>query len=267
MKTTEKARELVRKSNVELNGDYYDFIEHVSHRVEKVNAEQLARSLCYIVELEDTDDDGADDLGCSMSGGHPHMPADWKLPKNFKGYKFYLQLNLTELKKSDVDGLFPSTGMLYWFQHEHEGNCQLVYLSAPGKLVIRKDISGIEDEAPTKLAFKPGWLFYAGDGDAYDYSETAKAIPKTLRAELDKLFGCEMMEWSPTVRLFGRPLQWQGEDERYPDDEDSDDDDAPRESLLLLHTELDDASIHVWVAAEDLRNADFSKAWETFSTT
>jgi heme-degrading monooxygenase HmoA len=56
-------------------------------------------------------------------------------------------------------------------------------------------------------------------------------------------------------RIFGRPLYWQGEDERL------DDDDPQERRHLLFQDEFGEGHIHVWIHDADAQKRDYSRCW------
>jgi hypothetical protein len=277
MSRLEQARALIRAASVTaFEGSWYD-TDDGRTRQGTIGAEELARSLAYVIDLKPG---GAAKPVGSKIGGAPDLPPGWKAPRGWKGFQFYLQLDLAELAPLDRDERLPRTGLLTWFQHESKGECRLLYHPNPAELVPAAKVPAFEGKARA-LTFRPRLVVYANEGDAYDYEEGVSAIPADVRAQVEALYGCAFSGDEGDFRLFGRPIQWQGEDEDFDDedfdeeedaDEEDDDDEEtpakePKDTVLLLHTELDDAALHVWIDAAALKAGSVDGAWETFSTT
>lgn len=87
----------------------------------KAKAVKAVQKLCRNTIIMETDDDvpGADQ---SKIGGRPYLPADFVWPTFFDGeadiarpLSFFCQINLSESRLYDRDGLLPKTGMLSFF--------------------------------------------------------------------------------------------------------------------------------------------------------
>ncbi|MBN2494091.1 MAG: DUF1963 domain-containing protein [Deltaproteobacteria bacterium] len=240
---------------------------------EEVSPEVLARSLAYNVALKtrSIEHEHRVPLGASKVKGLPHLPPGMKWPA---GQYFAAQLRLADFHPHDLEAVFPASGVVYFF-FDPGSDCSALYYDGPlDALKITPYPEGLPDvevyldefmAQSARLTFEPGYLFYLGGGGAYDYREIAKRIPADLRASLDGLLGCKLKEWDSGLRIFGRPLYWQGEDEVWPDDEGDGDDSEPE--VLLLQSEFGEGHIHFWGAPAKTSRGDFSGVWMSYSGT
>lgn len=233
----------------------------------------LARSLHYLVELElrTIDDESAVPLGSSKYKGLPHLPAEFAWPD---GLYFMAQFDCAQLHPFDMYGAFPDTGVLYIF-FSTEGGGDVVWhydgpldalqvtpypdpATLPGSKYYLEDFT----EAAALIDFSPAGIFYLG-GDAYDLSEVADAIPDDLKRQVSAAMGCPLVSWDVDLRIFGRAMYWQGEDDIV--DEAADTDDEP--SHLLLQDEFGEGHIHVWIDPADARERNYSACFVDYSGT
>jgi hypothetical protein len=83
-----------------------------------------------------------------------------------------------------------------------------------------------------------------------------------LRNQVAAILGGSIASRDADLRIFGRPLYWQGEDERLDDD-----DDSHERRHLLLQDEFGEGHIHVWIDAADAQRHDYSRCWMDYSGT
>ncbi len=237
-----------------------------------MDAETLARSLHPILEIDETkiQDERKAKLGISKYKGLPHLPKSMKFPK---GSYFVAQIACADVAKHDVESLFPKTGLLYFFMGPGD-ECHVVHWDGdPKELEVREYPQDKPQDAEyyldgflsssARLTFSPRYVFYAGGGDVYDYSPSAKLIPKDLRKSLDAaLPGFSLTERDSSLRLFGRPHYWQGEDEETRKTKPK-----PPKYALLLQDEFGEGTIHFWVDRKAAAKGDYSKCWMTYSGT
>jgi hypothetical protein len=241
-------------------GTYYDNLRKVVRRLTSINTHVLHDSLGYFIDIDETHAH-KNQFGYSKEGGVPHLPANWEKPKEWGNYDFLVQINVDELKRLDIENVLPAHGIIYIFQHKEEGSCKIYYYKgSQDVLVQRDDLPGIVHDEK-KITFKPGFLFHIrGDNE---YQNIYHAIPEDLRVELEKILSCKMYpRFRPSWGMFVMPSFWQGEREDFRNEVME-----IAEEILLLQTEVDDVSIHIWIDKVELLNERFEKAYETFSTT
>jgi hypothetical protein len=109
--------------------------------------------------------------------------------------------------------------------------------------------------AAALVEFRPAALFYLDCDDVYDLSPTTKLIPNSVREEVAAVLGAPVKSRDTDLRIFGRPVYWQGEDENFPDlfDDDEEGD--------------NEGHIHLWTDAEHAREHEFSRVWMDYSGT
>jgi Domain of unknown function (DUF1963) len=257
---------------------------------EKVTPEILSKSLSYFIEIDEKEISEEDiPLGSSKMKGLPHLPNANFWPK---ATYFLAQLNIAEFKKYDIENVFPDQGILYFFDNI-EGEFIVKYHDGPMsdlKIIDYPDAKTLPEakyyleeyrDVAYQLSFKPNFIFYVA-GDAYDYRTIAKLIPQDLSDQLKKIFKADLATWSPSFRIFGRPLFWQGEDEEgfdfddYEDEDDEDeniteksqkDDSAEENDILIFHSEIGEGHIHIRIDPKSLKDKKLEKAYSTYSGT
>jgi Domain of unknown function (DUF1963) len=250
----------------------------------ELTAQVLARSLQYVIRLKRRriKDEESVPLGVSKYKGRPQLPPGMEWPR---GQYFLVQLNLAEVHPFDIHEAFPATGMLYVFFDGEEGvtvthyDGQLDALQTtpyPDRATLPRAKYYLKEftKAAALLEFRPAVLFYLDSDDVYDLSTTTKLIPKAVREQVAAVLGAPVKSTDTDLRIFGRPLYWQGEDENYEglldvyvEDEPEDAVDGSRTRLLLLQDEFGEGHIHLWTDAERAREHDFSRVWMDYSGT
>ncbi len=286
MNKLEAAQNLVRNgvipdALVEFASDAYAWDGTYSGGISELTGESLAATFSYQIGLNDKriDDENAVILGTSKYRGLPHLPRGMEWPQNLY---FDSQINLTDLAEVDVSGRLPRSGMLYFF-FNNRGDHAVVHWDGPAEeLELREypDASALADskyyladflKARATLTFEPYWLCYLNHGDSTDYRDLRAELPDELVECVSKVLEAPFLEWDNSSRLYGRPHYWQGEDEgEMPVGFDDDGEPIwgePREKLLLLQTELADASIHFWSDPKAAASGDFSQTWMGHSGT
>jgi hypothetical protein len=287
----EKAREIIRASELpeelrtlgeEEIGDYADEQTRLLYwdggtqfLRDEVSPDVLARSLSTIVRVKASTvaDESAIKLGASKYRGLPHLPPGFEWPE---GQYFAAQINLAELHPLDPSDVFPKSGVLYFF-YNGAGDATVVHHDGPlDRLVLTEypDAKAFPDakyylaqfkDSPERIELIPQGIFYLG-GDAYDYSRAFALIPDALRARVEQVLGCPVGKRDCDVRLLGRPLYWQGEDEVFPAEEGEEEErSAPR--VLLFQDAFGEGHIHFFLDAADAAKGDWSKAWADYSGT
>ena len=277
----EQARDVVRRHAVpdalrRLGEDdewlpYYDGVG-TSFLQSDVTPDVLARSLHYMIKLKSTGvrDESEVPLGVSKYKGLPHLPRGDAWPN---GHYFLAQFNLADLHSIDLHGAFPSRGMFYVFFNpggevvvsHYDGPLDQLHVvpypdSAKKFGGAKYYLDGFKRRS-SRLRFRPRGVFYLG-GDAYNLSTATKLIPKRLRNQIADILGGSIASRDTDLRIFGRPLYWQGEDERVDDDEH-----LEVSRHLLLQDEFGEGHIHVWVDAADAHRQDYSRCWMDYSGT
>jgi len=276
----EQAREVVRRypltdalrrlSKEEDGLTYYDGVNTV-YLESKLTSDVLAQSLHYMIKLKLTSisDESDVPLGVSKYKGLPHLPPSLTWPSK---HYFLAQFNLAELHSLDLHGAFPDSGMFYFFFNPG-GEVTVTHYDGP---LDRLQLVPYPDSAhkfngskyyldgfrrrSSLIRFRPRGAFYIGSG--YGLSSAKKLIPRELREQVATILGGRVASWDSDCRIFGRPLYWQGEDERL------DDDDDPQEPRhLLLQDEFGEGHIHIWIDAVDARRRDYSECWMDYSGT
>lgn len=235
----------------------------------EVTPDVLADCLHYVIDLDTKriGGEGEVSLGVSKYYGLPHLPDSMDWPEE---QYFLAQLNLAELHPHDIVGVFPSSGMLYYFFNSG-ADCSVIHYDGPmDALDVRKypdesTLPGaeyyLEDflKGSARISFKPAYIFYLG-GDAYSYKHLKSLIPGELQEELQATLGCSMTTSDSGFKIFGRPHYWQGEDEAWGDEE--------REpEVLILEDEFGEGNIHFWLSAAAANKGDFSEVWLGYSGT
>ncbi len=210
------------------------------------------------------------DLGSSKLRGLPHLPADFDWPED---HYFCAQLNLADIRAVDVTEQLPATGMLYLFFDGAVDGLAIHYDGPLDDLQVTEYPDGeysyaehyMEEfrDAPHSVELKPGFVFYIGEGEAYDYDDITKYLPKDFFDGLSKILGCAHDPSEHDEHIFGRPSYWQGEDEVWDDDE-VDEDDV---ELLLYQEEFGEGHIHFWVEFDDAKDGEFDDVWLSYSGT
>ncbi|TGK38358.1 DUF1963 domain-containing protein [Leptospira gomenensis] len=272
-------------------GTYYDGFSSVYFKEdEKVTPTILSKTLHYFIDIDEKETpEKKIPIGASKMKGLPHLPNAKFWPKETY---FFAQLNFAEFKKYDIEDLFPDEGILYIFDTVegdfvlkfYEGSIQdLKVVDYPDEDSLPEPEYHLEDYRDTtfRLSFSPKFLFYAA-GDAYDYRTIAKILPKELCNKLTKLLKAELTTWNPSLRIFGRPLFWQGEDERMDDDDEEEEEgnkkvksgrkkSVPKieenPEVLLFHSEIGEGHFHIRIDRKDLKKKKFAKAYSTYSGT
>jgi hypothetical protein len=248
----------------------------------ELTADVLARSLQYVVRLKTKGikDEATVPLGASKYKGLPQLPPEMEWPR---GQYFLVQLNLAELHPFDIHDAFPATGMLYVF-FDVGGEVTVTHYDGPldvlrttpypdkatlphAKYYLKEFI-----KAAALVEFRPAAHFYLDTDDVYDLSTTTKLIPKPVRDDVAAALGAPVKSRDTDLRIFGRPMYWQGEDENYGDDVDDYEEDEQQEEdvgprLLLLQDEFGEGHIHLWTDAEHASEHDFSRVWMDYSGT
>lgn len=290
MNKLEQARELVRSSTLppELadygaddEGSYADpaarfwyFDGDGSASAPALTPEVLASSLHHFVDVETRPitDESAVELGASKYHGLPHLPAGVEWPE---GQYLAAQIDLALLSAHDIEGVLPDRGVLYLFFNSaadctvlhHTGpTADLVVTPYPDPSTLPHAKYYLKDflKSAARISFRARYIFYVGS-DAYDYRDIKKLIPTGLRDQLDELLGCTLSGFDPSIRIFGRPHYWQGEDERWGDGDGVGD--GIDRQILLFQDEFGEGNVHFWINATDARKGDFSSAWLDYSGT
>jgi uncharacterized protein YwqG len=237
---------------------YYDGLRQVVKPFDEVTNQVLHDSFKYFIDINEKRK-APSKLGYSKEGGHPHLPKDWLLPESWQHYLFLAQLNIADFKHLDVENVFPDKGIIYLFQHEEEGKCQIYFLQdEKASLVERKDIENLlEEDMP--MAFSGGWIFLVRGDDDYG-SGLYKLIPKDLQQTIESLLKAKMHQTSGGLGIEVLPEYWQGENEDW-DDEITE----ITNKYLLYQTDVDDTTIHFWINKEDLKAGNFDQAFQTTS--
>ncbi|AOP36606.1 hypothetical protein A0128_21650 [Leptospira tipperaryensis] len=267
-------------------GTYYNGSSSVYlEEDETVTPEILSKALSYFIEIDEKEVSEEEiPLGSSKMKGLPHLPDPGFWPK---ATYFFAQLNVAEFKKYDIENLFPDQGILYVFDNI-EGEFTLKFYEGPIsnlKITDYPDAKTLPEakyyleeyrDVAYQLSFKPNYIFYVA-GDAYDYRTIAKLIPQDLSDQLRKIFKAELATWSPSLRIFGRPLFWQGEDEEgfdYDDDEGEEEETEEVENLteeendiLIFHSEIGEGHFHIRIDRKNLKDKKFDAAYSTYSGT
>ncbi|RHX91550.1 hypothetical protein DLM76_17680 [Leptospira yasudae] len=267
-------------------GTYYDGTSSVYFGDdETVTPKILAQALRYFIDIDEKETpEKKIPLGASKMKGLPHLPNAKFWPKETY---FFAQLNIAEFKKYDIENLFPDAGILYIFDTV-EGEFILKFYEGPIenlKVIEYPDEDSLPEpeyyleeyrDAAYRLSFSPKYLFYVA-GDAYDYRTIAKLLPKALYDKLTKLLKAEVATWNPSLRIFGRPLFWQGEDERMDDEDDEESGKSRRKKpslaieenseILIFHSEIGEGHFHIRIDRKDLKKKKFEKAYSTYSGT
>lgn len=272
---------------IPVEGTYYDGTSSIYFGDdEKITPEILSKALSYYIEIEEEETSEENvSLGASKMKGLPHLPNAEFWPSETY---FFAQLNIADFKEYDVQNLFPENGILYIFDTV-EGEFILKFYEGPVEKLKVTDYPD-EDSLPEaeyyleeyrdvtyKLSFSPEFLFYVA-GDAYDYRTIANSLPKDLYDQLSEILKAELSTWSPSLRIFGRPLFWQGEDEVMNDEDFEDESNANHENqadssveenseILIFHAEIGEGHFHIRIDRNDLKNKKFDKAYSTYSGT
>lgn len=309
----EKARKLVRSfpdlanklEKLEAEGTYYNGKASVYFGDdEKVTPTLLAECLSYYIDIDEQElPEEKIPLGRSKMKGLPHLPPSLEWPKK---HYFYAQLNIADFKKYDIENVFPDSGMIYIFDNASDDFTVLYYdgpmdvlhpVPYPPAKNLPEPEYFLEEyrDSTSLLSFSPRFIFYVA-GDAYDYRAVTAALPADLVKELESILSAKISDWNPSLRIFGRPLFWQGEDEEGFgegfgedfDDEDEGDDDGENDgesdtevdeeddesdgvaedrSILMFHDEYGEGNIHIFIGAKDLRQGKLSEAYVSYSGT
>ncbi|MDV6236357.1 DUF1963 domain-containing protein [Leptospira ellisii] len=260
-------------SQIPTEGTYYDGSSSVYFEEDDaVTPELLSKTLHYYIDIDETESEEEEiPLGASKMKGLPHLPDSIVWPE---GTYFFAQLNLEEFKRFDVENVFPDKGILYVFDTV-QGEFVLRFYEGPISDLKRVPYPDEEDlpeaeyyleeyrDTTYRLSFEPKFLFYVA-GDAYDYRKVAGILPKNLIEQLSDILKAELTTWHSSLRIFGRPLFWQGEDERMGGD---DEEDAEERDLLLFHSEIGEGHFHIWIDRNDLKQKKFDKAYSSYSGT
>ncbi|PJZ55383.1 DUF1963 domain-containing protein [Leptospira barantonii] len=279
-------------------GTYYDGSSSIYFGDdEKVTPKILSKALSYYIDIDEKETtEEKIPLGSSKMKGLPHLPNTDFWPT---GTYFFAQLNLADFKKYDIENLFPENGIFYIFDTV-EGEFILKFYEGPIDKLKIVDYPN-EDSLPEteyyleeyrdvtyKLTFSPQFLFYVA-GDAYDYRTISKSLPEDLYEKLGEILNAELSTWSSSLRIFGRPLFWQGEDEimsdeNFDEDEENEEDEPTQNGesgsydeadssleenseILIFHSEIGEGHFHVRIDRNDLKNKKFDKAYSTYSGT
>jgi len=201
-------------------------------------------------------------------------------------------LNIAEFKKYDIENVFPDSGMIYIFDNASDDFTILYYdgpmdvlrpVPYPPAKSLPEPEYFLEEyrDSTSLLSFSPRFIFYVA-GDTYDYRAVTAALPADLVRELERILSAKISDWNPSLRIFGRPLFWQGEDEEGFgedfDDEDDESDDGEGDaetgeegqsdpSILMFHDEYGEGNIHIFIGAKDLRQGKLSEAYVSYSGT
>jgi hypothetical protein len=286
MGVIEEARALVLKAD--FSDDFKAYAEQAyfwdgqfSNSSDSFDPNQLASALSYQIKLDGKriEDENAVPIGASKYRGLPHLPPDMAWPE---GLYFAAQLNLDDLAAVDRSGRLPSSGMLYFFFdsganesvfHWDGDKSTLAIRAYPDPATLHHAKYYLDDFLKGEtIEFKPYWLFYYNQGDAFDYRELRGLLPPDLINSVTKTLGASFETWDSGCRLYGRPHYWQGEDEDMGAPTDFDENGMPiwepREpELLLFQDEFGEGNIHFWCDPAGAATGDFSDVWLGYSGT
>ena len=235
---------------------------------EELDAALLARTLHVFVELEPAEEDAPIPLGASKLKGLPHLPEGVAWPE---GQYFAGQLDCSELAPHG-QGVFPDRGWLFFF-FNGATDATVLYFDGPRerlRVTPYPDAATLPDskyyledfrDDETRVQPKPGWILYVG-GDAYGYDEVMHLVPPELADALTAVLGFGPKSSAADDQLLGRPLWWQGEDERWPDDEHE-----PSTEVLLFQQEFGEGHVHFWGAPDAVRQGKLDEVWLSYSGT
>jgi uncharacterized protein YwqG len=105
-----------------------DIHKSISHLIDKetwsFDASKLKNLLRYTISCDPTPaPEGGLALGTSKIGGRAHLPADMPWPSaGGKSMTFVAQINFEEITALDRDGVFPKSGIVYFFIEADEEN-------------------------------------------------------------------------------------------------------------------------------------------------
>lgn len=105
-----------------------DLHKSISNLIDKeawsFDAAKLKNLLRYTISCDPIPAPGGGlPLGTSKIGGRAHLPADIRWPlANGKSMTFVAQINFEEISEFDRDGVFPKTGIVYFFIEADEEN-------------------------------------------------------------------------------------------------------------------------------------------------
>lgn len=109
------------------------------------------------------------DPGTSKFFGAPTCPDEW-LENGFIGDDdfFFCQLNISEFKKYDTDGLLPNSGFIYFFLTEKDGTFipNVKYHPENPQTMIEDFNAGFEDYGDIESEYSIDFTDYSGDGSA-----------------------------------------------------------------------------------------------------
>ena len=222
-------------------------------------------------------------LGASLTLGAPQLPENFEWPKD---YYFLCQLNLNDLTNADLHELFPKEGMLYIFldpscfedENFSKTGAKVYYYSGANEALELKDFpakdSFNEDnkyyynkfkESNKITAFRPCFGFNYLKG-------LNKDLPSKLIQDIEATTGATYdNDNNPTGNIYGEGLFYQGEEMWHffaPEDWDFGMEIYDcGDKILMFQTYLGDAAIHFWIERENLKNADFSEVFATYSGT
>lgn len=272
-----------------IRGWYFDGVASMPFM--EMTPKVLADSFHYYIDIETEDKEEKDiPLGSSKLHGLPHLPKSIEWPEE---YYFYAQINFEELKKHDIENLFPSKGILYLFFDGKEGEegSKAIYYTGDLKELEIRDYPNVINKHTDKylldefknnaslITFSPKLIFYVGS----EYGEVLEIIPADLKKEIEKLISVDITDQDSSIRILGRPMYWQGEDEFFGDEEEEDtmeeDDDEyygfpqsredhlPYKNILLFHDGFAEGNIHFWIDKEALKKENFDEIEVTYSGT
>ncbi|MDF2192002.1 YwqG family protein [Paraflavitalea sp. CAU 1676] len=245
-----------------IRGWYYD--GEASRPFHQLDNKVLSRSLhCYIT-VDETEADSEEEipLGASKTKGLPHLPASIEWPDNTL---FLAQFNLADLKPHDIQQQLPAEGILYFFFSPNDSECEVFFYEGPTDQLERREYPEegfpdmehyFEDYAETRNAVN----FHRGAKIAIH--EFPPLIPAEMKADLEKILGCELSKNGYGDDMFGQPSYWQGENELFDDEQHDEEGD-----IMLFQYEFGEGNVHFWISREELANRDFSKVYLDYSGT
>lgn len=243
-------------------GWYYD--GEASRPFHRLTPAVLAASLHVFIDLSETSIARETDLapGASKSKGLPHLPPDLDWPD---GALFLAQFNMADLHTQDVEKMLPAEGILYFFFNPNTAEGSARFYTGPiEKLSLRSyPETGSDELRHYHRQYRDRrYQITFHKKAAFCIDEVLEHLPDKLVGEVSALLDCPITQRAIGENLFGEPGYWQGENELTGGREI-----AEEADLLLLQYEFGEGHIHFWIAADALRQRDFSRVWMSYSGT
>ncbi|MCP3927172.1 MAG: DUF1963 domain-containing protein [Desulfobacterales bacterium] len=212
----------------------------------------LVDSFTYVIAIETVYESDQNNktlpIGSSKLGGLPHLPEDFIWPED---HYFFVQLNINDFKKYDLNNEFPEYGMIYLFT-DNDGYGKAFYSKAPIESLKAREYSFelndyMQEELSEKeFRFHPNFYF-----ETYSMDEIVDYLPKSCIQKICKLLNTTSYERFTILHehMLGENVTWQGEDPL-----------KKSGYTLVFQYDTGEGSVYIGVHPVELKRGEFSNA-------